>query len=88
VHGSLWPVSEQKQSAESSPALHSSSEDTDRERLRDGGPARPLESSLVPAVRDDSDGLLLPRIDWMVKLEIGPEEHLFPLSSVLLILAS
>lgn len=77
-------MSEQKQSAESSPPLHSSSEDTDSERLRGAGGA-PLESSLVPE-RGASDGV--PKIDWMVKLEIGPDEHLLPLSSALLILAS
>lgn len=76
-------MSEQKQSAESSPPLHSSSEDTDSERLRGG--SGPLESSLVPE-RGASDGV--PKIDWMVKLEIGPDEHLLPLSSALLILAS
>lgn len=76
-------MSEQKQSPESSPPLHSSSEDTDSERRRGGG--GPLESSLVPE-RGASDGV--PKIDWMVKLEIGPDEHLFPLSSALLILAS
>lgn len=76
-------MSEQKQSAESSPPLHSSSEDTDSERLRGGG--GPLEISLVPE-RGASDGV--PKIDWMVKLEIGPDEHLLPLSSALLILAS
>lgn len=76
-------MSEQKQSAESSPPLHSSSEDTDSERLRGGG--GPLESSLVPE-RAASD--CVPKIDWMVKLEIGPDEHLLPLSSALLILAS
>lgn len=80
-------MSEQKQSAESSPPLHSSSEDTDRERLRGGGGGGggALESSLVPG-RGASDGV--PRIDWMVKLEIGPDEHLLPLSPALLILAS
>lgn len=76
-------MSEQKQSAESSPPLHSSSEDTDSERLRGGGGT--LERSLVPE-RGASDGV--PKIDWMVKLEIGPDEHLLPLSSALLILAS
>lgn len=76
-------MSEQKQSAESSPPLHSS-EDTDRERLRGGG-SGPLESSLFPE-RGASDGV--PKIDWMVKLEIGPDEHLLPLSSATLILAS
>lgn len=76
-------MSEQKQSAESSPPLHSSSEDTDSERLR--GCGGPLESSLFPE-RGASDGV--PKIDWMVKLEIGPDEHLLPLSSALLILAS
>lgn len=86
VQRSLWPVSEQKQSAESSPPLHSSSEDTDRERLRGGGGGgAPLESSLVPE-RGSSDAV--PKMDWMVKLEIGPDEHLLPLSSALLILAS
>ncbi|TNN63352.1 hypothetical protein EYF80_026454 [Liparis tanakae] len=85
VHGSLWPVSEQKQSAESSPPLHSSSEDTDRERLRADGGGGPFASSLLTE-RGGSDGV--PRIDWMVKLEIGPDEHLLPLSSALLILAS
>lgn len=70
-------MSEQKQSAESSPPLHSSSDDTDSERLRGAG-GGPLESS--------SDGV--PKIDWIVKLEIGPDEHLLPLSSALLILAS
>lgn len=78
-------MSEQKQSAESSPPLHSSSEDTDSERLRGGGGGGPLESSLVPE-RGASDGV--PKIDWMVKLEIGPDEHLLPLSSALLILAA
>lgn len=82
-------MSEQKQSAESSPPLHSSSEDTDSERLRGGGGGGggggPLESSFVPE-RGASDGV--PRMDWMVKLEIGPDEHLLPLSSALLILAS
>lgn len=77
-------MSEQKQSAESSPPLHSSSEDTDRERLRGAGGGT-LESSLVPE-RGASDGV--PKIDWMVKLEIGPDEHLLPLSPALLILAS
>ena len=88
VHGSLWPVSEQKQSAdESSPPLHSSSEDTDRERLRGGGRSPLEESSLVPE-RGDSERGAVPKIDWMVKLEIGAAEHLLPLSSLLLILAS
>lgn len=84
MHGSLWPVSEQKQSAESSPPLQSSSDDTDSDRLRGAG-GGPLESSLVPE-RGSSDGV--PKIDWIVKLEIGPDEHLLPLSSALLILAS
>lgn len=83
-------MSEQKQSAESSPPLHSSSEDTDSERLLGGGGGGgggggPLESSFVPE-RGASD--CVPRMDWMVKLEIGPDEHLLPLSSALLILAS
>lgn len=77
-------MSEQKQSAESSPPLHSSSEDTDSERLRAAGDS-PLESSLVPERGASAD---VPKIDWMVKLEIGPDEHLLPLSSALLILAS
>lgn len=87
-------MSEQKQSAESSPPLHSSSEDTDSERLLGGcgsgsgsGSGGPLESSL-DAERGASDGGV-PKMDWMVKLEIGPDEHLLlPLSSALLILDS
>lgn len=79
MHVSGRPGSEQKQS---SPPLHSSSDDTERVRfLGCGG----LQLSF-PAERALSDGV--PNIDWMVKLEIGAGEHLLPLSSELLILAS
>lgn len=83
LHGSLWPGSEQKQSAESSPPLHSSSEETESKRVL--ASCSPLEVSFAPD-RGFSDDL--PNIDWIVKVEIGAEEHLLPLSSVVLILDS